>query len=32
MINFCNTLLSNDKVHATPVDIGKKNQTNSSNR
>ena len=25
MINVCNTLLHNDRVHATPADIGKIN-------
>ena len=24
MISFCTTLLPNDKIHATPADIGKK--------
>ena len=26
MINLCNTLLPNDKVHAIPADIGKTNK------
>ena len=32
MIILCNTSLPNDMLQANPADIGKKNQTNTSNR